>query len=302
MGKEIIKWKLDGEWMKNWEWVDFWIYLESMKGLVEVLDDIYAREWKWNLKIRIIEAKKWSLETIVWMFMDPSIVNGIFQSISSSKDLLDFFREYTGLMKFFWWKDPATIKIKNEIDVWDKITINGDNNSVTVQKTVYNYYTDKPEMRKKTANSFSALQSDTAVDVMKFETEDWTVPVSLERKDFQELSQYDFVHEEGDDIKIEKETVRISPIKTVYDSRDRKWEFITQTGRKISARIRDNSFWDMINDEKKSFRTWPRDTFEVQWQYVRKKDKISWLYVEMENSYEIIEIIRRIEKPSQTKI
>jgi len=186
-------------------------------------------------------------------------------------------------------KKPKEIKTEGS----NTIIINENNNVLNINSDIYNIYETNIIVNDALSQNFDILDNDPAITAFEITDKKENPYIRVERNDFKDLTLKSEQIDENKKYIIE--STRLNIVRLSFEE-NLKWDFYYR-GNKISARITDPNFFDLI-DKGKAFAK--GDTLEVELQ-------INQLFEESVNtfinkSYQINRIINHYKREEQKKI
>ena len=175
----------------------------------------------------------------------------------------------------------------------DKTKIVNENGDVfIIENATINIYEYSPIVKEALAQNFDAINNDPSITGFEITDKTEKPIIRIEREDFSDLSLKS--EEISNDERIIKEAATLNIVRLSFEE-SLKWEFYYK-GNKISARIKDPNFYELIN-KGESFAK--GDVLEVELQINQKWDESVNTFVN--KSYQINKIIRHILRNEQQK-
>lgn len=202
-----------------------------------------------DLKIKVGAFNKGSF--IVDLLMESSWVDSLFNKENAVivSTIVSTFSHLINVHKFL--KGRKADKIE-EVGNNITLTINGDNNKITISKDVFNIYKENTTINKAIQQNFELLKDDAeiqGVQISESESSDKQVFLKIEKEEFKDLSTPNpylerDVHEE---IYARQNLFIKKPNLVPEKNRVWNWEFIYK-GADIKAKITDRSLEKKINE------------------------------------------------------
>ncbi|PIP78204.1 MAG: hypothetical protein COW85_04995 [Ignavibacteria bacterium CG22_combo_CG10-13_8_21_14_all_37_15] len=161
---------------------------------------------------------------------------------------------------------------------------------ITVKELTFNIYTHNTIVNDALSQNFETINSDPSIIGFEITDCDENPLVRIEKEDFEDLSIKSEIVE--DNVRIITEGASLNIIKLSFDDKY-KWEFYYK-GNKISAKICDNEFNDLI-DLGKSFAK--GDRLEVELQLTQIFEQAVNTYIN--KSYQVNKVTRHIPRGEQ---
>lgn len=193
------------------------------------------------------------------------------------------------LKKMLKGKKPDHVKEKD-----GKTVIASDQAQVTVTSNTYNLYSGHPDFNSHLEKVFEKLSEDPQVEAFNLDAGK-AGSFYADGREFPELAKGNEILEE-EEIKDIQENVQLSILKMVFQ-RNRKWDFI-MSGIKISALIRDESFWHKAEQRQVLFGI--GDVLVADLEVAKVFDKEAKCY--LNTSYKVIRVIDYKSPPKQEQL
>ena len=182
------------------------------------------------------------------------------------------------------------------------VVIEQGSNRIIIPRDVYDARQKLPrpqQIERHVARAFAAMEDDPSVTdfALMARIDDPTPPFAIPREDFPRLSTPELsAGEDGRRYRDERTLVTI--VKAVFERGNRKWEFVWQSGVRISAPIQDPTFFDKLASREFWFAQ--GDTLDVMLRVHQKFDDINGVYIN--EWYEIIKVFRVDHREHQGRL
>jgi len=186
-------------------------------------------------------------------------------------------------------KKPKKVNIEGSTT----IIINENNNILNISSEIYTIYETNIVVNDALSQNFDVLDNDPAITAFEITDKKENPYIRVERTDFKDLTlKSEFIDENKKQI---IELARLNIVRLSFEE-NLKWDFYYR-GNKISARITDPNFYDLIN-KGESFAK--GDTLEVELQINQLFEESVNTYIN--KSYQINRIINHYKRDQQQKI
>lgn len=175
----------------------------------------------------------------------------------------------------------------------NKMIFKGDGTNIKVDNRTYNIYANDQVVDSALGKTFDALDSDHAIEGLELYDQDRKKLCEIERADFAPLALPAPIQD--CDTRIKTEEAILTVFKVVFE-KGYKWQFYYQ-GIKISASIRDESFFKMIDSGAKFSKG---DRMVVDLEIKQMFDKTIQNYINKE--YTVIAIRQHILREEQREL
>lgn len=182
-----------------------------------------------------------------------------------------------------------------------QFNINGDNNTVIVDKSAFDLFKDNPTVNKATNKLFTSLENDPNVKGIEFVEEDRASRdpiINIDRDDFKNYTHENQSLERKINEELDDDAILLIKKPDFYYSKNNKWDLYYK-GRPVSVHIEDQKFYDVINA---GARFGKGDRLRCELKIIKK---FSPEYNEfLEDKFivtKVLEIIHRPENPSLFK-
>jgi hypothetical protein len=149
------------------------------------------------------------------------------------------------------------------------------------------------------SNAFSALSRDDKISNfgISLDLKEQQLAIEIKREEFPIIQNRFVVEEAIENGKHETVQANLFILKTVFERGSRKWQFVWN-GHKISAPIKDETFFDKI--ESREYKFGQGDYLVVEMTIYKEKDEVSGAMIN--KSYEINRVMELKKKSSQLKL
>ncbi len=146
--------------------IDAHTFIKVIDSYVNILDKIHSEEGNGELKLKIQKAG----EGCFWIDIGAAIITAaqtdLVSSISTTKDLIEFFSSYLSIFKIGKGKKIEKQNVQ-ELEGTDNVQINGNGNNITVNKNIYNFYDKDSFTRQQAQKGFSAVSSNESISELQ---------------------------------------------------------------------------------------------------------------------------------------
>lgn len=275
--------------------------LSSQFHFLAIVNEIQRQTYP-NARIKIKVGSFSEGSFIINLLFESSLVQDIFNTVvgispAILSDILKCFSEFINLYETLKGKKPDNVTINGDNIV---IHINGNSNPVTIDKRVYNIYTQNPIVNTSVQQNFDLLDADESISGITItDKEDGKEIIDIPRVKFDALKQ---VNECFSSNIIQQtysnETVYIKKPNLFPDkSKSLMWGFIHR-GRDITARVSDKDFLQKINE---GLKIGQGDRLLVDILAYLKYDERVATFVET-SKYEIIKVYKIHDRSRQFKL
>lgn len=182
----------------------------------------------------------------------------------------------------------------------DRVTITQGDNEIQITKEDFESskkVADNDLINNSISNAFSALSRDDKVSSfgIGLDLDEKKLAIEIKRENFPSIQKNLLEEIVEEEVPLE-ETVQVNLhiLKTVFERGNRKWEFVWN-GHKISAPIKDDTFFDKI--ERREYQFAQGDSLIVELKINKEKDKLSGAIIN--KSYEVEKVIELKHKSTQ---
>jgi len=186
-------------------------------------------------------------------------------------------------------KKPKKVNIEGSTT----IIINENNNILNISSEIYTIYETNIVINDALSQNFDVLDNDPAITAFEITDKKENPYIRVERTDFKDLTLKSDLIDEN-----KKQIIELSRLNIVRLSFEEnlKWDFYYR-GNRISARITDPNFYDLINNGESFAKG---DTLEVELQINQLFEESVNTYIN--KSYQINRIINHYKRDEQKKI
>lgn len=255
----------------------------------QINDDIQSNK---SLKINIKHLKPGCYD--IFLSIKETLLDAIFQHIvthptTAAAEIVVILSALFGLRQFLQGKKPQ--KVEKEKD--HMVVVRGDGNKLNVENKTYNIYIENQVVDTAIGKAFDTLNEDAAIDGIDLYGSEEKKLCHIPREDFERMALPAASVEK--ETRIKPEEAILTVFKVVFE-KGYKWQFYYQ-GNKISASIKDESFYAMIDQGKKFSKG---DKLIVDLEIEQVFDKTLQTYINEE--YTISKIKQHIARGEQYKL
>jgi len=287
---EYLKIKFDG----NTHDINLLTFSRTLENVNSMLVEINKEQNKVNsldknIEVRIKALSEGSFEVSIEIITDilASLVDP--DNVTYAAGVVTILSTIFGIRKFLGGKNPTSIKNidKNNVEIKNN---RGEVN--IVENYTFNIYQTNATVNEALNDTYYTLSKDPEVSAFNFLDKAEKPIFQSDRSDFESFSEVSERTE--DDKKITTEITYLNINKICWE-KDYKWQFYYR-GNKISASIKDETFFEKINEGKKFSKG---DSLEVELKIIKEFSQDINTYIN--KSYEVLKVIRHIPRPTQDK-
>ena len=251
-----------------------------------------------KLNIKVTGFKKGSF--VIQMVLEGSFINELFNA-DNAKALGGILMGAGSLFKIYkYLKGDKADKIKEIANDNIEIHCKGDNNSITVNKNIFNIYRTNTVVNNAINKNFELLEdAETITDIKITETGQKKPIVKVDRSDFENLTKPNSYLDKNQDEQIYIEEMVFIKKPNLFPDKNHSviWEFLHK-GRDIKAKITDINFIREIND---GIKVGQGDRLIVDLKiYYKWEDKYN-TFIEA-NKFEILKVHKKESRNTQIKL
>ncbi len=241
-----------------------------------------------SIQIKVKAPEKGSF--IIQVCLIESIIDSLFSSdnIAVASNIITILLGSITIKKFLKGKKPKEKKVEGGTT----IIVNQEGNILHIDNLTFNIYDKSQVIKDSLSQNFESIRNDPSITAYEITDIHEKPLIRINRDEFETLSLKSEELLEGERILHEAATLNI--VRLSFEE-SLKWDFYFK-GNKISAKIKDPSFYDLIN-KGESFAK--GDILEVELQIVQKWDESVNTYVN--KSYQIVKILRHLIRNQQQK-
>lgn len=250
-----------------------------------------------NLKLRVGAFNKGSF--VVDLLMESTWIDHLFNkdTVEVLEKIVGAFAGIIAIHQFLKGRKADNIE-ENGDDV--KISVKGDNNSIKVDKRVFNIYKDNITVNKSVQQNFEMLNNDDEIEGVEIKSAiDKKEYLDIDRKDFEDLSKPNPYLNRTHIEEVHKNQNLFIKKPNLMPEKNRvwKWELIHK-GRDISAKVVDWEFATKINE---GLKIGQGDRLVADLRIGYKYSQQFGTFVER-NFYEVVKIHDLIPRSDQTRM
>ena len=256
--------------------IDSLTYVKTLVSTTTILKELnYQVGIGENLNIDVIAENAGSFEVVLEAIATGlNVLNMV--GMPSVSNLIPLLTGAIGFKKIFSKADQTQTE---EVNGFVHLKDNSGTVINIVEKNTYNIYTNSV-VDESIAEQFSALKNNPEIGGITITSPSGTTRIP--RSDFGDLSTP--ISVTAPEEKISLVDTRLTIAGTYFESRNRAWVFIYQ-GSRISAPIRDQRFWDEVDDGKRFAKG---DKLVVSLKIYKEYDSSLEAYVN--TGYEVVEV------------
>jgi hypothetical protein len=249
-----------------------------------------------ELKIRIQSFEEGSFD--INQLIEITTISGlfVFQNVDYISQIFRVLKAYIDIKKVLEGKKPEKIEELAENKI--ALVINGNNNTVIVDKDAFNIYQNNYQIHKALYKNAEILEHDPEIDGVKItnKTTNETI-LDIPRSEFLDLSLDNPFLDKEINVKIIEDAVLYIRKLEISPKRNSKWDFIYE-GRKInSVPIHDDIFLNQVIEGKKFGNG---DRLKARLRIIQKLDIPTGVY--LDEKYEVLVVKNIVPKNEQTEI
>ena len=249
-----------------------------------------------ELKIKIQSFEKGSFD--INQIIEITTITGMlfFENKDYINEIFKILKAYIDIKKVLGDKKPE--KVEEISDNKIVLTINGDNNTVIVEKDAFKIYQNNYTIHKAIIKNVEVLEKDTEIEGVQItnQTTNETV-VDIPRADFIDLTiDNPYLDKEINEKIIEDAILYIRKLE-ISPKKNSKWDFIYE-GRKINTvPIHDENFLSKVNE---GLRFGNGDRLRARLKIIQKLDIPTGAY--LDDKFEIMVVKDIVNKPIQKEL
>ena len=250
-----------------------------------------------DLKLKVGAFNKGSF--VVDLLLETNWVDHLFNkdSVYVLEAIVGGFASIVGIHKYL--KGRKADKVEEKGDNVT-ISVNGDKNSVTVDKRVFNIYKDNVTINKSVQQNFEMLQEDDEIEGVEIKVSNASNDIlTVEREEFQELAKQNpyLSRTTMEEVHLSQNLFIKKPNLMPEKNKTWKWELIHK-GRDISAKVVD---WDFALKINEGLKIGQGDRLVADLRIGYKYSEQFGTFVER-NFYEVVKVHKLIPRSEQTRI
>jgi hypothetical protein len=265
----------------------------QMKIILEEIQRSVQPEGRIKIRASAISSGSFEIHLSFELIEDLLLLTPLMASESGViiQNIFKYFSQIIKIKKLLKGKKPENIIEQSG----ENISIEGNNNNITVNKTSYNLYTENVPINSAIDKNFRSLKADPEINSIEIRSKNKRV-FSVKRKEFDALAMPNECLADSDKEEIIETNIAIT--KPVLNPEKKyKWGFIYQ-GRYIHADMNDSEFKLKIRNGDIKFGH--GDILKVRLKIIREYDRNYATYIE--KSFEVIEVLRYYPRPTQTEL
>lgn len=272
--------------------IDIETYIATLRSLSVIAKEVnYKVHQSSDVQLRVVAQKEGSFESIIEFLQVGAPI--VIAHLPSIVDTINIVIELYKLKKII--GDISNAQTEDVGD--DRVKVSNSNmamdNSVIVNNTTYNIYSNNQTVQDAMAGTFKKATEDESLEAIELSSSDMEVDFS--RESFKDLSKKIAI--EYEPLENEVKPVTLVVVKPILEKSKNKWTFI-KDGYTIQADIDDQDFLDDVVNRVHSFAAGDRLMVEL----LTRNEYNKQLLINMPKSYTVLKVKNYVSGDEATQM